>query len=310
MAKQYPIRVVSRMTGVSLDTIRAWERRYKVVKPDRSARGRLYDEADVQRFMQLRFAVGKGYSISEVAALPEEELNALISAARQDVPMASPPRDSTPQSRIDAVLAAVETFDSARVNEELGRLAALLSPVDFVHQVALPLMRETGDRWHAGTLQTAHEHMVTEIVRDLLGAMARLNRPADALPGIVATTPAGELHDLAVLAATVLAGVRAFPVAYLGPNLPAEQILFAVRKFEPQVLLLGLTTPEPVSLAVDTVRAVAAGLPPDVELWLGGVGAQALACGQPSSVTYIGDLNALERNLSRIQRLPSTRNLP
>ena len=69
VSKQYPIRVVSRMTGLSVDTLRAWERRYKVVSPERSAHGRLYEEADVQRFLRLRSLVGKGFAIGGVAGL-------------------------------------------------------------------------------------------------------------------------------------------------------------------------------------------------------------------------------------------------
>src|SRR5580700_7640026 len=69
VSKEYPIRVVSRMTGISVDTLRAWERRYHVVTPDRSPRGRLYNESHVQRFLQLRDAVASGYAIGQVAAL-------------------------------------------------------------------------------------------------------------------------------------------------------------------------------------------------------------------------------------------------
>ncbi len=297
------------MTGLSLDTVRAWERRYKVVKPERSARGRLYDDADVLRFIQLRTAVGRGYAIGEVATLSGPELQDLVaSSAEPAIQAPSPQQDSVSGSRIDSVLAAVETFDGALINEELGRLAALLSPADFVHQVALPLMRETGDRWHAGTLQTAHEHMVTESIRDLLGTMARLNRPGDAQPRILGTTPAGELHDLPVLASAVLAGARGFGIAYLGPNLPAEQILFAANRIRPQVVLLGVTTPNPVPLSVEAVHGVAAGLPAGMELWLGGAGARGLVLTEGSAPIYIEDLNAFERHLSRIQQLPAARN--
>ena len=70
---------------------------------------------------------------------------------------------------IDAILAAVEAFDSARVNDELGRLAALLTPAEFVYQVAMPLMRTVGDRWHEGTLQAAQEHLVTESIAQSAG---------------------------------------------------------------------------------------------------------------------------------------------
>lgn len=283
------------MTGISVDTLRAWERRYHVVKPDRSARGRLYDESHVQRFMQLRNAVASGYAIGQVAALSGHELEEL---ARCKPSLAA----SASGTRNEALIAAVESFDTGRLNRELGRLAALLSPAEFVNQVALPVMREVGGRWHAGTMRAAHEHMLTEGILSLLGALAGLNRPAEAQPKLLATTPAGELHEIGIIAGAMLAGARGFHVACLGPNLPANEILFAIERTKPEVVLLGLTTPEPLPAAKDAVREVAAGLPSETELWLGGAGANhVMPLDRPGTI-IVEDFDALEGNLTRIQR--------
>ena len=295
VSKEYPIRVVSRMTGISVDTLRAWERRYHVVNPDRSARGRLYDESHVQRFLQLRDAVASGYAIGQVAALSGSELEELARCRPS-------PAASVASAHNEGLIAAVESFDSRRLNQELGRLAALLSPAEFVDRVVLPLMREVGARWHAGTMRVAHEHMVTEGIRSLLGAMARLNRPADSPVKILTTTPAGELHEVGIVASAMLAGARGMQVACLGPNLPADEILFAVACAKPHVVLLGLTTPEPLPASRDTVRSVADGLPAETELWLGGEGAAAvLPVDRPGSFA-VADFRSLDRNLTRLQK--------
>lgn len=170
------------MTGISVDTLRAWERRYHVVNPDRSARGRLYDESHVQRFLQLRNAVASGYAIGQVAALSGTELEELAGCRPS-------PAASVASAHTEALMAAVESFDVGRLNQELGRLAALLTPDELVNDVALPLMREVGVRWNAGTMRAAHEHIVTEGIRGLLGAMSRLNRPDDSQPRLLAATP-------------------------------------------------------------------------------------------------------------------------
>jgi MerR family transcriptional regulator, light-induced transcriptional regulator len=285
------------MTGLSVDTLRAWERRYQVVKPNRTPRGRLYEDADVERLLKLRNLVGRGFAIGAVAAFADKNLQELLDQAREAVTAA--PADQVKDAPLQSILEAVEAFDSTRVHDELGRLAAILSPAEFVYQVALPLMRTVGDRWHAGTLQAAQEHLATEGVRNLLGAMLRLNRPADGQPKLLATTPSGELHELGVLAGAVLAGVRGFQVACLGPNLPADEILFAVERFSPQILLMGIVTPEPAPVTIETVRRVADSLPSDVELWLGGLGALIAlnTFHRPGSI-FFDDLQAVERTLA------------
>jgi DNA-binding transcriptional MerR regulator len=289
------------MTGLSVDTLRAWERRYTVVKPTRSARGRSYDDADVKRLISIRNVLNNGYSIGAVAGLPDQQLEELLNLPHDSGPVAEP-EDPAPTAGIESVVAALEAFDSPRVNDELGRMAAMLGPAGFVHRVAMPLMRLVGDRWHAGTLQVAQEHLATESVRSLLGAMLRLNNPGDAQPQLLTATPAGEIHELGVLAAAVLAGARGFQVTCLGPNLPASDILFAVGQCSPEIVLMGLATPEPLPAAIETVRTVAAGLPPGTELWLGGSGARvAMPEEDRAAVVLLADLRAFETMLVRFQ---------
>jgi DNA-binding transcriptional MerR regulator len=285
------------MTGLSVDTLRAWERRYNVVKPGRSARGRLYDDGDIRRLVALRDLVANGYAIGQVAGLSEAELDALVTPREL-------PRIPVPElgEFIRVLFSAVQMFDSARLNEELGRLATLLSPVEFVHQVALPLMREVGNRWHSGTMQAAHEHMATESVRNLLGAMSRRNRPGDAQVRILATTPSEEFHEVGVLAGAMLAGARGLHVTCLGPNLPASEILFAAASTGARIVLLGLTTPNPLPGSLATVREVAASLPLGTELWLAGAGTSHMMPLDRPGTVFLRDFNALDQNLNRVQR--------
>ena len=300
MAEQYPIRVVSRMTGLSVDTLRAWERRYQAVVPVRSARGRVYEDADVQRFVQLRNLVGRGFAISEVARLRDSELRELLNRAHDEGSKSSYVAEDW---GLKGILAAVESFDSARMNEELGRMAALMSPAEFVHEVAVPVMIAVGERWHAGSMQTAHEHLATESIRNLLGTMVRMNRPGGAQPRILAATPAGELHEVGIMAASVLAGQAGYDVASLGPNLPADQILYAVQRLSPQILMLGMSTPDPSSMAIETVREIAARMSPKTDLWLGGAGA-AIALNdveRPGTVLF-EHLRAMQRELAERRR--------
>src|SRR5271166_1488458 len=138
MQTRYPIRAVAKITGLSLDTLRAWERRYRAVVPERSARGRQYGAAQIERLLLLGQLVQKGHAIGGIASLADQELKNLL---------AQQPRQPTIEPAGDVlapVLSAIEGFDSARTGDELSRLAAVLSPRDLIYEVAVPLMREVG----------------------------------------------------------------------------------------------------------------------------------------------------------------------
>lgn len=296
MAIRYPIRAVAKLTGLSLDTLRAWERRYQAVVPERSERGRQYGAEDIDRLLLLGKLVEKGHAIGGIAALTNDDLKKLLapqtSSAIQEI-LAS-------QDFILPVLAAIEHFDTARATDELGRLAASLSPRDLVYQVAVPLMREVGIRWHNGTLAIAQEHLISQMLRSLLGNMVRLFRPSNVSKRMVFATPAGEPHEFGILASAMLASMAGIEPIYLGADLPALEIAEAARRSGAQVILLGITVIN--ESTGSEVRKLAAAMPEAGELWLGG------AQNSELDFTHVGkkilllkDLPALEVECQRFK---------
>jgi methanogenic corrinoid protein MtbC1 len=294
MPTHYPIRAVAKITGLSLDTLRAWERRYKAVVPERSDRGRQYGPEHIERLLLLNQLVQKGHAIGGIASRSDEELRGLLS--RQPIP---PDAAATPPTDLHApVLAAIENFDTVRASDELSRLAAVLSPRDLVYQVAIPLMREVGIRWHNGTLAIAQEHLVSQMLRTLLGNMMRLFRPSNPAMKMVLATPAGEVHEFGMLAAAMLASLAGVEPVYLGPNLPAREIADAARQTSAKVIVLSVTFPSETTR--EEIKALAAAMPEDAELWVGGAASASLdLSGLDRRTVWIKDLPALENECSR-----------
>jgi methanogenic corrinoid protein MtbC1 len=260
MPVPYRIGAVSRLTGISTDTLRAWERRYGAVTPPRAGRGRDYDQGDVERLILLRRAVEKGHAIGTIARLPDSQLRALLTEQNGGAGEVS--------SLVDPLLAALDRFDYAELSERLGRIAALLPPVETVRQVVFPLMREVGERWHRGEVSVAQEHMISGLVQGVLGTLLALSRPSAEAPKLIYTTPEGELHSIGVLAAAMLAATAGLSPIYLGPNLPAKEIINAARRSHARAVVLQLT--ESAEQSANEVRTLLEGLPPGCELWLGG----------------------------------------
>ena len=299
----YPIRAVAKLTGISLDTLRAWERRYQAVTPSRGARGRLYSDAHIRRLLLLKEAVENGYAIGQVAFMSDSLLKeSLKSSGQLAAGQARKTLLAGSASQIlEPVLNAVESFDYTEANQQIGRLAVLLPTRDFVHQVALPLMQAVGEGWHDGNLCVAQEHMATAVLRNVLGSLAYMKSTSDHSSRILFATPADELHEFGILAAAILAAGSGLGIIYLGPNLPSEEIVVAAKRCAPKAVVLGVAQENPTTQVLREVRSVARKLPTAVELWVCGRNPHGVSGDAANGrVVAIEDFETLEKHFYRL----------
>jgi DNA-binding transcriptional MerR regulator/methylmalonyl-CoA mutase cobalamin-binding subunit len=295
---RYPIRAVSKLTGIGIDTLRAWERRYGAVTPTRDDRGRLYSEADIARLRLLHRAVASGHGVGRVASLTDAELQRLVTPEqRVDLHPPAPPRGSLDTSTFRG---ALMSLDSAALDHELSRLAAVLTPAHLVQDVLLPTIREAGDSWHRTQGGIAHEHVLSATMRHLLGSFLRLHARRDPAVRLVFTTLSGDRHEIGILGAAMLAASRGLGVSYLGPDLPAVEIAAAVKAAEAHVLVLGITLNEAHDVQARELRAIADNLSSTVEIWAGGAGAVAHADAFGPRALVLADFDAY---LAQVDRL-------
>jgi DNA-binding transcriptional MerR regulator/methylmalonyl-CoA mutase cobalamin-binding subunit len=294
---RYPIGAVARLTGLSAETLRAWERRYHVVTPVRDVRGRLYSGTDVKRLQLLAAAVERGHPIGRLAPRTDAELEALITA-----PTAPRVVDEMPgEVALSSLLDALRAFDAASVERELNRLALALKPRDLVHRVLFRFLKQVGDEWHANRLNIAQEHLLSGAVRSLLGAMVRLYSRDDVPRRLLFATPSGERHEFGILAAAMLAAAGGLGVTYIGADVPARLIVDSAARSGVDVVVLGLIytgAPREIRREIDYVVAH---LPGRLELWVGG--SQPLEATRTvagNQIVRLPDFHALERQLVRI----------
>ena len=285
MAILYRIGAVSKLTGLSVDTLRAWERRYGAVVPARGDQQRGYGEAEIERLILLRTAVENGHAISSVAKLSDAELREFLAERK--------PSEAGVPDLIAPLLAALEDFNYAALNEQLGRMASLLAPAEVVHQVVLPLMREVGERWHRGQMSVAQEHLASAAMQHVLASLIRLYRPAPNAVKLLFTTPEGEMHSVGILAAAMLAAGAGLSPIYLGPNLPAKEILHAARRTGAKAVVLQIA--DPGSSGQKQMQQILDGLPASVELWIGGRNGI-----QDPRIVHLTDFSLLEEQYKRL----------
>jgi methanogenic corrinoid protein MtbC1 len=271
-AARYPIRAVSRLTGIGIDTLRAWERRHGAVTPVRDDRGRMYTDADIARLRLLRDAVEDGHTIGRLAGLTDAELRRLAATGGASTPSEAPP---APRRSNDtaAFAVALQHYDAAAIDQQISRLASVLPPLELLRDVLMPALAQVGEDWHRGTASIAHEHLMSSTMRNILGSFLRLYARPEASPRLLFATLAGERHEIGTLGAAMLAASSGLGVAYLGPDLPARDIVESVRPAGAQILVVGLTSTSAGTARERELRTIVRDLPKPVELWAGGRGA-------------------------------------
>ncbi len=272
----HPVRIVSQRTGLTPDVLRAWERRYGAVTPVRSPGGqRHYTDADIERLALLARAARAGRQIGQLVPLSNADLQKMIEdderLSRERVGVG--PDQPAIESYLSSALMAVEEFDAHRLEQTL-RSAVLRMPSDEVlDQVIAPLLFTIGSLWHQGLLRPANEHLATTTIRRVLVWMSDLSVSDPQAPMVVVGTPARQMHEIGAMLAATTAVSSGWRVAYLGPNLPAEELARAVRYAKASALALSIVYPTDDAQLPQELRALRAALPPDVGLVIGGAGA-------------------------------------
>ena len=291
-APHYPIRAVARMTGVSIDTLRAWERRYQAVRPLRDNRGRIYTTAQVARLSQLAALVEGGHAIGRIAHLADAALEKL----RPKQPRQA---RSTGRSAADlsALFDAIKRYDLLAIESLLSRYAVVLPHDQLVLSVVLPALRVVGQRWENGSMRPSQEHLVSAVIRSVLGGLLRTMPRQPRARTIVLATLAGERHELGLLSAGVLAAAAGANVLYLGPDLPASDIVHAASHAGARIVLIAATTVDAIDRAQwRTLKR----LPDHIELWAGGPGAaEGRRAAGGTRVQLVNDLDALQGLIER-----------
>lgn len=271
---RYPMRVVTARTGVSADALRAWERRYGAVRPQRTAGGqRLYSDDDVARLTLLHRATLEGHGIAGIARLDRPALEALFARPPAlAAPTAAPTTEAVDALVADA-MAATERLDAPALEAVLERGALALGAGVMVDRVVARFLRQVGERWHAGTLSPAHEHLASAALRRVLAWIIATWGAAPRAPRLVVATPAGELHEFGAMLAAAAAAEEGWQVVYLGASLPARDVAAAAAQVEARAVALSAVHADGAA-TLAALRETARALPAGTVLLVGGAAAE------------------------------------
>ena len=294
---------VAKLTGLSKDVIRVWERRYGLVKPSRSSnRYREYSDEEVAL---LRFVKAQMEQGATIGALAAEGHDPLIARMRAATPVSA--EEQKPHERlIDDLVGSLDPLDKAGFERRLNGAVAVIPFEEAVHRILLPLQRRVGELWHEGRLNIAVEHYVTKIIQQKLFSVMNQLPVNEFGPRILIACPEGETHEIGAQAVAYIAAARGCHVYYLGPDLPNSDLVTFCETIKPDLVLLSLTDIKPEAVVLQQLKELES-LAARWSVAVGGQGARAIEDRlREAKIELLDDLTAL---YSRLTILLSTRTL-
>jgi MerR family transcriptional regulator, light-induced transcriptional regulator len=246
---RYRIRAVADLTGVSTATLRAWERRYGVPAPARTASAyRLYGDDDVALVAQMRDLVESGVAPAEAArALREQAAGSAEASGDTDAY----------QAAADRIVDAALHFDVDAMREELVHALALGPAIAIFDRTLAPTLVRVGDLWHKGQLTVAQEHMISNVVLGRASQLLELIQPVDASRRVALACFEEEDHVFGLYGTGMHFAAWGYKAVLLGARTPPDALARVISTLEIDAVALSVTVPPTAARARSLVDAYA-----------------------------------------------------
>ena len=289
------IGALSTATGVPVETIRTWERRYGYPESQRNDAGhRIYELETIEHLRLVTTILSRGYRPSQLEGRSREELEELVERTGGIEEEPDGLEEPEPMQWRADWFDAVTRFDRPELVGGMRNAYSRLNALDFLERMVSAFLTEVGMCWAESKIGVAHEHFASECVRDFLSERWRLlNKTAFGPPMVLATLP-GEEHSLSLHMVALVATMADRRVVFLGANTPVEDIAVAADHCEAESVAVSISecaaTPDAVSFLIRLRELVG----PEASVYAGGAGAP----DEVRGVEVIKDLREFYRQLS------------
>ena len=261
--EKLPIRRISALTGVNAITLRAWERRYGLIRPLRSPKGhRLYTHQHVELIRRVLALVERGVPISRVGEVIEAESAARTGSSAGDGPW---------RHYVEGMTAAIARFDEPELDRVYDGALSVHSVDAVTRQVTLPLLAHLGERWHDLPGAIAEEHFFSTYLRSKLGARLQHRMRYASGPRILAACAPGEQHEIGLLLFALEAQDAGLRTVVLGADTPLDDVAVALLRSGCDAVVLSLSVDPPEGLLDRELRRLVRQV--NVPVFVGGAAA-------------------------------------
>ncbi|WP_347841370.1 MerR family transcriptional regulator [uncultured Draconibacterium sp.] len=214
----YSIKDLETLSGIKAHTIRIWEKRYDLLKPERTDTNiRYYTDNDLKRMLNISLLVRNGYKISKVAVWEEDTIKETVLDVAQS--------KNTDASYVDRLLLYMVNFDNVNFYSLVQEILEKYGLEDAMQKIFFGLFERIGTYWQVGSIFPAQEHYVTHLIRQkLIAAIDSLEVTMHKGKNMLFYLPDNELHELSLLFYSYLAGKAGYNVIYLGQFVPFNDL--------------------------------------------------------------------------------------
>jgi len=244
---RYTIKAVSERTGILPVTIRAWERRHKILSPQRSNnRYRMYTEKDIAILHWIKNRIDQGLSISiAVAELQTLQKNGFIPEEKLDYQMASPkPTGIAPSEYSVRLYKAFLESSELKAGEIFGEARAAFDLQILLTKVVIPTLVKIGDAWYRGDIRVTTEHFASKFIlgklMNIFQSMPLRSKKAYIIMGCAPD----EFHEIGSLMLAILLRNQGYRIDYLGADIPLDDLIDFVQEERPNLVILSATMPD------------------------------------------------------------------
>jgi MerR family transcriptional regulator, light-induced transcriptional regulator len=229
--EHFPIRTVAALTGVKAITLRAWERRYGLIRPGRTGKGhRLYSHRDIEQIRRVLTLLDRGVQISGVGAI-------LAAEERAGKTAASDLKGPWPRY-LDRFAAAIASFNEEDLDAVHDEALTLHSIEQITEALLLPALARLGERWKGHVGAIAEEHFLASYLRSKLGA--RLQRPSRYArgPRLLTACAPQEHHEIGLMLFALEARAAGFRIILLGADNPLQELAAAHQQAQSEAVVI------------------------------------------------------------------------
>ncbi len=220
MSSQYAIKDLERLSGIKAHTLRIWEQRYGILKPERTDTNiRYYTADDLKRILNISLLNNNGFKISKIAKLPDEEI---IRHAQSILNNYSKESD-----QIDNLVLCMMEMNEAKFEKIISNCIIHFGFENTIEKIVFPFMRQIGNMWQVGLVNPAQEHFISHLVRQkiIVGIDGLFPEPLTNPKAFLLYLPSNELHELGLLYCHFLIKSKGHKCLYLGQSVPFDDIV-------------------------------------------------------------------------------------
>ena len=234
----FSISQLQQFSGIKAHTIRIWEQRYNALTPNRSeGNTRYYDDSQLRRLLNIVSLMDTDYKVSELCSMPDEKLFNLIKSRL----LSKSAESSSTEYFVSQLIAAGMCYDVAAFEKVFSICIEKFGIKNTYVKVIYPLLDRIGLMWSCDTMPPAHEHFISNIIRQKLFSAIDALPPAKSLKDTwLLFLPENEFHEIGLLFSYYLIRNAGKRVVYLGNNVPLDTLIAAVKEISPSNLLFFL----------------------------------------------------------------------